>query len=61
MRCARSPSHRLWRGWVVHMLKEILLLSTILPVDSWQNVKDMLDINTLPINYYKGIIIESKK
>jgi hypothetical protein len=45
----------------IYMLKEILLLSTILPVDSWQNVKDMLDINTLPINYYKGIIIESKK
>ncbi len=42
------------------MLKEILSSATILPVDNWQNVKDMLDINTLPISYKEGVIIQPK-
>ena len=42
------------------MLNEILSSATILPVDNWQNVKDMLDINTLPISYKEGVIIQPK-
>lgn len=43
------------------LLKEILSSSTILPVEeSWDNVKDMLDINTLPISYKQGVIIKPK-
>jgi hypothetical protein len=44
------------------MLKEILSTATILPVeDSWGDIKDMLDINTLPISYKQGVIIETKE
>ena len=43
------------------LLKEILSSATILSVDNWQNVKDMLDINTLPISYKEGVIIQSKE
>lgn len=42
-------------------LRDILASATILPVEeSWENIKDMLDINTFPISYKKGVIIESK-
>ena len=42
-------------------LKEILSSAIVLPVDNWQNVKDMLDINTLPISYKEGVIIQPKQ
>jgi len=42
-------------------LKEILASAIVLPVDNWQNVKDMLDINTLPISYKEGVIIQPKQ
>jgi hypothetical protein len=43
------------------MLKEILSSATILPVEkSWENVNDMLSINTLPISYKQGVIIQPK-
>jgi excinuclease ABC subunit B len=41
--------------------KEILASAIVLPVDNWQNVKDMLDINTLPISYKEGVIIQPKQ
>jgi hypothetical protein len=41
--------------------KEILASAIVLPVDYWQNVKDMLDINTLPISYKEGVIIKPKQ
>jgi hypothetical protein len=44
-----------------NMLKEILASAIVLPVDNWQNVKDMLDINTLPISYKEGVIIQPKQ
>jgi hypothetical protein len=41
--------------------EEILSSATILPVEeSWENVKDMLSINTLPISYKQGVIIQPK-
>jgi len=43
------------------LLEEILSSATILPVEeNWTNVKDMLDINTLPISYKQGVIIQPK-
>jgi hypothetical protein len=41
--------------------EEILASAIVLPVDNWQNVKDMLDINTLPISYKEGVIIQPKQ
>jgi|LakMenE01Jun11ns_1017448.scaffolds.fasta_scaffold9422875_2 hypothetical protein len=46
---------------MLEILEEILSSATILPVDNWQNVKDMLDINTLPISYKEGVIIQPKQ
>ena len=44
------------------ILKEILSLATIIPVEeNWENIKDMLDINTFPISYKKGVIIKPKE
>jgi hypothetical protein len=54
----------LWYGlnYEKLMLKQILSTATILPIeDSWGNIKDMLDINTLPISYKQGVIIETKE
>jgi hypothetical protein len=44
-----------------YLLREILSSATILPVDNWENIKDMLDINTLPISYRNGVIIQPKQ
>jgi transcription elongation GreA/GreB family factor len=42
-------------------LKEILESATILPVEeSWDDVYDMLRINTFPIDYKNGVIINKK-
>jgi len=47
---------------MVKILEEILSSATILPVEeSWENVKDMLDINTFPISYKNGVIIKPKE
>jgi hypothetical protein len=45
----------------LNVYKEILSSATILPVDNWENIKDMLDINTLPISYRNGLIIQPKQ
>jgi hypothetical protein len=45
----------------LNVYKEILASATILPVDNWENIKDMLDINTLPISYRNGLIIQPKQ
>jgi len=46
----------------LYRLKEILSSATILPVEeSWKNLRDMLDINTLPISYKNGVIIKHKQ
>jgi hypothetical protein len=43
---------------MVKILEEILSSATILPVEeNWENVKDLLDINTFPISYKNGVII----
>ena len=44
----------------LNVYKEILSSATILSVDNWENIKDMLDINTLPISYRNGLIIQPK-
>jgi hypothetical protein len=55
-------------GLLIHQIgeltiyKEILSSATILPVEeSWENVKDLLDINTFPISYKNGVIIKPKE
>jgi hypothetical protein len=41
------------------VFKEILSSATILPVEeNWENIKDLLDINTFPISYKNGVIIK---
>jgi hypothetical protein len=46
---------------MINLLKDVLSSSTILPVEeSWKNIKDLLDINTLPITYKNGVVIQSK-
>jgi len=47
----------------IEVYKEILSSATILPVEeSWQDVYDMLSINTLPNHTYrKGVIIQPKQ
>lgn len=40
------------------IFEKILLSAIILPSEeSWEDIKDMLDINTLPIKYENGVII----
>jgi hypothetical protein len=45
----------------IDFYKEVISSATILPMDNWGNVKDMLDINTLPTSYKNGVVIQPKQ